>query len=267
VPQLAYKSYCWAVGTTSFRTVDFNVRIEGQLALLNEFWALSGNAERPWREAQLDYYRFMQERKFVKGDAPNPTKDAREKTAGLAAIGLTDGERRLTPVGKALLTVAQSGNFAADNPLQLPADSYIYLQQLLKTACNIDGAAVRPYVVLVYALLELGHLSDDEFTYLLPLCTTAENTAIVVEAIRKLRRDNGSIAGVILSRLLAMENYQSALTFFIKSRVTESVITAIGMNRKSGGTGGKAYDKSYYPFFETLREKSSLLRTQLRKHR
>jgi hypothetical protein len=254
MPQFPYRSYCWAVGTTSFRTVDFNVRIERQLALLDEFWALRGNIDRLWREAQLDYYRFMQKHDFVKGDAPNPTKDAREKTSGLAAIGLIDGERRLTAVGKALLAIAQSGNFASDNLLQIPADSFIYLKQLLKTACDVDGSIVRPYVVLAYALLELGHLFDDEFTYLLPLCTTTENTAMVIKAIRDLRDGKGSIDSVILSRLLAMDNYKSALAFFIKSRVTESVITAVGMNRKSGGTGEKAYDRFYYPFYETLRK-------------
>jgi hypothetical protein len=196
----------------------------------------------------------MQERDFVKGNAPNPTKDAREKTAGLAAIGLTDGERKLTAAGKALLTVAQSGNFASDNLLQIPADSFIYLKQLLKTACDVDGKFVRPYVVLAYALLELGHLIDDEFTYLLPLCTTAENTAIIIDAIRNLRSGNGSIDSIILSRLMAMDNYKAALAFFLKSRVTENVITAIGMNRKSGGGGNITYDKPYYPFYKTLRK-------------
>ena len=33
----AYKSYCWSLGTTSFRMVEFNRKIEEQLKLLNEF--------------------------------------------------------------------------------------------------------------------------------------------------------------------------------------------------------------------------------------
>ena len=34
----AYKSYCWSLGTTSFRMVEFNRKIEEQLKLLNQFW-------------------------------------------------------------------------------------------------------------------------------------------------------------------------------------------------------------------------------------
>lgn len=32
-----YKSYCWSMGTTSFRTADFNQKIEKQLTLLPSF--------------------------------------------------------------------------------------------------------------------------------------------------------------------------------------------------------------------------------------
>ncbi|MDR1247437.1 MAG: hypothetical protein LBK57_10545 [Clostridiales Family XIII bacterium] len=88
-----YKSFCWSLGTTSFRTMDFNVRIEHQLSLLSEFRKVNGGA---WALAQEDYYHFIQERGFVKGNAPNPAKDAREKTSGLVDIGLIDGERNLT---------------------------------------------------------------------------------------------------------------------------------------------------------------------------
>jgi hypothetical protein len=253
MPQFSFKGYCWVVGTTSFRTVDFNLRIERQLALLSEFWILPETAGRSWRDLQLDYYRFMQICGFVKGDAPNPAKDAREKTSGLVDIGLITADRRLTEAGEALLDVAQSGNFSRNNPLQIPADSFIYLKQLLKTSVSVEGETVRPFVMAAYALLRLGYLSDDEFTYLLPLCTNRENTEEVIGKIEALRNGNGSIDGIILARLIAMDNYNAALTYFTSERVTESVITAVGMNRKSGGTGEKAYDKQYYPFYELLR--------------
>ena len=35
---IPYKSYCWSLGTTSFRTKNFNKTIEEQLALLDGFW-------------------------------------------------------------------------------------------------------------------------------------------------------------------------------------------------------------------------------------
>lgn len=254
MPQFAFKSYCWAIGTTSFRTIDFNVRIEQQLALLNKFWELPKNMNKSWRNTQFDYYRFMQEQGFVKGDAPNPEKDAREKTSGLTAIGLINSKRKLTPVGTALLTIAETGNFGKDNLLQIPNDSFIYLKQLLKTSNNVYGNKVRPFIVSTYILLKLGYLSNDEFAYLLPLCTTYENTKIIISEIIKLRKGIGSIDEIIKSRLMTMENYRTALEYFLSTDdVTENVITAIGINRKSGGKSDKAYDKPYFRFYELLR--------------
>jgi hypothetical protein len=52
---------------------------------------------------------------------------------------------------------------------------------------------------------------------------------------------------------MAMDNYKSALDYFLNHYVTESVITIIGMNRKSGGAGKRAYDRLYYPCYEMLR--------------
>jgi len=254
VLKFQFKSYCWAVGTTSFRTVEFNVRIEQQLYLLNEFWAKSENAGIQWRNLQHDYYRFMRKKEFVKGDAPNPEKDAREKTSGLAVIGLTDSERKLTPVGKVLLNIVNSGDFSCNNLLQLPADSFIYLKQLLKTNIAVEGDIVCPFIITIYALLKLDYLSDDEFTYLLPLCTNVDNTEKIISKIDSLRKNDGSIDDIIKARLMTMDNYKLAINYFLSSeKVTESVITAVGMNRKSGRKGGKAYDKLYYPFYKLLR--------------
>jgi hypothetical protein len=139
----------------------------------------------------------MQEQGFVKGNAPNPTKDAREKTSGLTAIGLIDGERKLTPAGAALLSITEGKNFGRDNKIQIPNDSFIYLKQLLKMSSYVDEKIVRPFVVTAYALLELGNLSYDEFTYLLPMCTTRENTKSVIGAIKELRNGVGSIDEII----------------------------------------------------------------------
>jgi hypothetical protein len=249
-----FKSYCWSVGTTSFRTVDFNARIERQLALLNEFWIMPENADKDWLDAQSDYYRFVQDHGFVKGIAPNPTKDAREKTSGLVNIGLMTNDRKLTPVGQSLLDISLRGNFDRDNPLQIPADSFVYLKQLLKASNKVADNIVRPFVITAYAIMQLGYLTADEFTYLLPLCTNSENTATIIAAIENLRRGSGSIDEIIKARLMAMDNYKSALTYFLKQRVTESVITAVGINRKSGVAGTKAYDKPYYLFYKSLRK-------------
>ena len=73
-----YKSYCWSLGTTSFRTADFNLKIEKQLLLLSEFWQKHPYGRWASNEPiQALYYDFMKESRFLSGDAPNKPKDAR----------------------------------------------------------------------------------------------------------------------------------------------------------------------------------------------
>ena len=129
---IGFKSYCWAVGTTSYRTDDFNMNIEWQLALLKEFWGLSENKNKSWRgdnALQADYYTFLKEKGFVSGEANRPDKDAREKTSGLRDIGLLDDDRNITEAGEALLKISQSKDFSPDNLLEIPKDSYLYFKQ------------------------------------------------------------------------------------------------------------------------------------------
>ncbi|MBQ3441668.1 MAG: hypothetical protein IJG33_00330, partial [Selenomonadaceae bacterium] len=79
---LQYKSFYWSLGTTSFRTKNFNKKIEQQLALLRDFWALKENAGKVWNgnnELQTAYYDFLHEASFISGNANNKPKDAREK--------------------------------------------------------------------------------------------------------------------------------------------------------------------------------------------
>ena len=246
-----FRSYCWALGTTSFRTSGFNVQIECQLDLLDRFRTRNSG---DWRGLQIPYYRFMQSEGFVSGDAPNPAKDAREKTTGLVKLGLIDGDRRLTAVGKALLTLSRSGNFGEDNALQISNDSFIYLKQLLKTSDSRCGTPVRPYAVLAYLLTMLGELSMDEYTYLLPLCVNAKCTADIVTAITRVREGKKSIDDIIVDTLLGMTNYETALWYFLErvQNVTADVIMDIGMNRKSGSGGMQGYDMPLFDLYETL---------------
>ena len=41
--KIGFKSYCWAIGTTSYRTDNFNLSIEKQLHLLRQFRELEEN--------------------------------------------------------------------------------------------------------------------------------------------------------------------------------------------------------------------------------
>lgn len=90
---LKYKSFYWCLGTTSFRTKNFNKRIEQQPALLRDFWSQEENSGKTWEEnngIQTAYYYFLQKVGFISGNAPNKSKDAREKTSGLVALGFID---------------------------------------------------------------------------------------------------------------------------------------------------------------------------------
>ena len=248
----AYKSYCWSLGTTSFRMVEFNRKIEEQLKLLNEFWALPQNRNKNWsanNAIQVAYYEFIKEQGFIEDrEAPRKDKDAREKTSGLVDLGLINDERRLTSAGQALLAVAQSGNFEDNNLLQIPADSFIYFKQLLKLSCQFDEDYARPYAVLAYTLAELGEISKEEFTYLLPLATNRNKMDMIINSIREIRNGNTTIDDIIISILYGMDNYQEAKNMFILADVvSEDLIQEIGMNRKS-----RKYDKPYFNLYNAL---------------
>ena len=248
----SYKSYCWSLGTTSFRMVEFNRKIERQLELLRDFWAKPAFANQQWPEnesLQEQYYNHLKGNDFIEGDAPRKAKDAREKTSGLVDLGLIDDERRLTEAGNALLQIALNADFNTNNLLQIPADSFIYLKQLLKVYSPIDNGYVRPYIVLIMALNRLGELSFDEFTYLLPLAINEAKTQDVFDSIESIRRGNSTIDETIINILMNMPNYQEAFDILLKSDVTEKVITEVGMNRKS-----RSYDKPYFKLYKALQE-------------
>lgn len=248
---LQYKSFYWSLGTTSFRTKNFNKKIEQQLALLRDFWSLKENVNKAWNgnnEIQTAYYDFLHEAGFIYGDANNKPKDAREKTSGLVSLGLIDDNRRLTEVGKQLLSISERNDFSVDNSLGIPADSFIYLKQLLKTSVKVDTEQVRPFIVTIYLITKLGGLSYEEFTYLLPLSIDRQSTLDAVEKIKALRNNATTIDEIILSRLMARDNYKTALKYFFRIKaVTADVIAAVGINRKS-----RQYDKAYFPLYDAL---------------
>ena len=160
-PNIAYKSYCWSFGTTSFRTKNFSQKIETLLLLLDDFWKHPENVNQDWKGnalLQSSFYDFMKEHHFLVGNAPRKEKDAREKTSGLVDIGLITQNRKLSQVGKKLLELSKNNNFTADNILSIPQDSYIYFMQMLKTYNEFEGEYVRPYFVLLF-LFQRNHSS------------------------------------------------------------------------------------------------------------
>lgn len=249
--EIGFKSYCWAIGTTSYRTDKFNMSIELQMKLLKEFRNIPENKGKSWtgnNKFQAEYYEFLKNKEFVKGDAPRPDKDAREKTSGLRDIGLLDDERNVTAAGEALIEISQSEDFTSDNLLEIPRDSYLYFKQLLKTSNDVDGKNVRPFVVFLYVISKVGYLTYDEFTYLLPLCVDRETTDKVIGCVISSRNGSMDYEDIILSVLMGMENYKKALSLLQEGEITEELICNVGINRKSA-----RYDKPYYILYNLLK--------------
>ena len=248
--EIGFKSYCWSIGTTSYRTDNFNMSIELQMKLLQQFRNLPENKEKTWtgnNAFQAEYYEFLKKSSFIKGDATRPDKDAREKTSGLRDIGLLDDERNVTATGEALINISQSEDFSSDNYLEIPKDSFLYFKQLLKTSIDVDGNKVRPFVVFLYVVSKVEYLTYDEFTYLLPLCVDKETTDMVIDCIKQSRKGKMNYEDIILSVLMEMDNYKTALAMLQEEEISEELICNIGINRKSA-----RYDKPYYDLYRLL---------------
>ena len=252
---IAFKSFYYSLGTTSFRMRNFNQKIEQQLDLLNQFWQKSEYANEKWESnesVQEAYYNFIKESGFLKeGDAPRKAKDARQKTSGMRDIGLIDDNRRLTAVGKKLLEIAKSGNFASDNFLQIPKDSFIYFRQLLKTFITINkDSGVRPFVLLARLLKKFNYLSKEEFMYLFPLCINRETTEFIENKLSEFRGKDVNVREIVTEIFMQQQNYKDALDYFIAEKsVSEETFCKVGLNRKS-----KGYDRVYFPLYNAIKK-------------
>jgi len=261
IETLAYSSFFWSLGTTSFRTKEFNYSIEKQLACLDDFWKIPENSNQGWEKkymapGQADiydiknrYYDFMRDRGLTTGDDSIKYKAAREKTSGLVDLGLINENHRLTAVGRHILAISKSEDYSPDNPLLISKDSYVYLKQLLKLYIKTDGVIVRPFVVVLYLLSKLEYLTYDEFTFLAPLCTTAEITEQMIEDIKEIRRGEKTKEDIIIRVMMTKDNYLRAYQVLMEFEESEFIITQIGLNRKS-----RKYDKPYYPLYLLLKE-------------
>ena len=218
--------------------------------LLDEFYnGIIKNSDWNWNnELQEKYYDFMKDKKFVAGDAKRKDKDAREKTSGLVDIGLITDDRLITEAGRELLSLASNGNFKINNLFNINSDSFVYLRQLLKTSIDVNGSMVRPFIITVKCLTELGYLSYDEFTYFVPLIKDEESAKEIISDIKLYRENKIELDEIIYKRLIQMPNYQLAKETIVTSDIDEDLICLIGMNRKS-----RSYDKPYYKLYENIK--------------
>ena len=246
---IKFQSYCWSLGTTSFRVNNLNFKIERQLQILKELWNENPNVR--WNgnnSIQEEYYNKMLQKNFITGEANNKPKDARQKTSGLVQIGVIDDNRHITEIGEKIIDIVEQENFKSDNIFNINKDSYLYLKQLLKLQITDNGINIKPFAVLLYFLSELGYLTKDEFTYILPLCTNREYIDIMLENIKKYRNNQKTIEDIIQNKMENMSNYKAAIDF-IKGNGVNSIdeFSIIDMGRK-----GTKYVEPMYNFFEAL---------------
>lgn len=242
---MAFKSYSWSIGTTSFRTSQLNYKIERQLQLLKEFWKLNPNSQ--WNSnTQKKYYNYLKENDFIYGEALRPDKDAREKTSGLVNIGVITDDRRLTAVGNNIENLLYK-QMTKDNIFFVSEDSYYYLLQMLKLQIVDGDIKIRPFIALVYMIEKLDYLSYEEFTYLLSLCKNKYDVKKMVENI-KANRMGLDINEIIKMKIFEMKNYLEAWNIFRQDYpITEETFEKIGINRKS-----RAYDRNYNNVYHAL---------------
>lgn len=244
---MAFKSYCWSLGTTSFRVQNLNYKIEKQLQMLNELW--SNKENKTWDYfTQQKYYNIMHKEGFLIGDAERKDKDARQKTSGLVEIGVIDKKRRITEIGYKIIEIIKNGDFNDDNIFNIPKDSYIYLKQLLKMQKIGTDMKVKPFIVLIYLLSNLQYLTKEEFTYLLPLCLKNCEAKDMINTVKMLRENEITIEDIIKNRMNSMKNYQEALEFMNHNEIdTLDKFTKVDMNRKS-----KDGSKNLFQFYKDL---------------
>lgn len=257
--RIPYSSFMWKFGTTSFRTTEFNRRIEWQLGLLDKFWQMPKNHDLGWEKKykapyQKDiydvknrYYDWLVENGFTEGNDAIKYKAAREKTSGLYDMGLINENHRITEVGRSLMKISKDHDFLTKTSLGISKDSYLYLLQLLKLSYDDTGSIVRPLIVVLFLLSKLDYLSNDEFRYLMPLCTDASSTSYILQCIEGLRNGKGTIDSILVDFLLSKKNYQLGLERFSNNVFSEKLLLSVGMNRKSA-----AYDKNYINVYKEL---------------
>lgn len=259
--KIPYTSFMWKLGTTSFRTKEFNYKTERQLALLDAFWKDPENASQGWEkkymapgqndiyEIKVRYYDYLVDNGFMEGGEPwsRKYKTAREKTSGLYDMGLINENHRLTEAGRYLLELSTSLRYNEKTPIGISMDSMLYLEQLLKLSQKINGQTVRPLIVILYLLSRLDYLSHNEFCYLMPLCTDWHSTEHIISLTHRLRNREVTINQVITEVMMSKSNYAEGLRRFANMPFSEEMLLSVSMNRKSA-----AYDRSYVTLYKEI---------------
>ena len=264
---MPFKTYCWSLGTTSFRVADLKFKIESQLRLLTKLF--EENPGEYWINLQVKYFDLLVEAGL---SVPNPkttkealakkAKDARQKSSSLVNLGLITDDRKVTKVGKKVLEIFETMEFDNDNIFFIRNDSFLYLKQLLKY--EIDGRDynefnIKPIVSIIYAISQMGHLTEEEFTFLLPLCKNTDEVIETVELIKELRQQKTTISAIIRHRILSMDNYKELLNTFLSSTtINLDLMEELNCDRKSSKYASQIYLNLYNEMLQYFTMKKSL---------
>lgn len=249
--EMKFQTFCWSLGTTSFRVKDLAYKLYKQLVILKEL--KSKYPDKSWQELQGKFYDEMHKAGLATGDAKRKEKDARQFTSSLVQLGLTDEERTPTEVGERLMHVIESGSAEKSNILKLPPEAFIFFKQMLKLRMDFNDRdykefKIKPYQIVTYMLLVLEYLTYEELTYFVPLCKTAEESNEIIDAIKKFRTGKLTVEDFLRSKIEQMANYKSALDYFLNEKVdVPDRFAAIGLGRK-----GKKYDEIYFHIYKQI---------------
>jgi hypothetical protein len=257
-----FQSYSWTYGTTSFRVSELKYLIERQLIRLKELWSEYPNAS--WQEIQNIYFDKLVEEGIAQPTAKRKDKDARQKTSSLKDLGLITEDRKLTEVGEKIYQIAKNNNFNFDNIFQIRNDSFIYFKQFLKiefskisNAKNYYDFKINPFLAIIYSILELGYLTREEFTYLIPTCKNFDEIKKLLEKIKKLqnRKDEKKfINKYIFNKIKNSPNYKSALKCLLENPLNEENFKIAYLDRKSK-ENAKFHFKLYKKIIEYYKNK------------
>ena len=258
---MIFRSYCWSLGSTSFRVKDLSYKNEQLLLLLEQFWKTHSE----WNSTtQPDFYDLMKSSGLITGEAKLKDKDARQKTSGLHELGLVYQDRKITPVGYAILDNVKKDNFSSNNIFGIESDSYLYLLQLLKLRPSVnievddfygDSSIVhlhtsetyRPFIRLLHLLCYFEYITKDEFTYLL-----AYNfyDSCLIKDIESVRSGKCKIDDILIKKIMRMSNYREALDYFKSVEANNvAVFSDITMSRKS-----TSYDENLFKIYTLLKD-------------
>lgn len=95
---------------------------------------------------------------------------------------------------------------------------------MLKTSYSLNGNAIRPFIILLAAIVEFKYLTYEEFTYLLPLCIGQNEYKVIADGIKKLRDGKCGIDEIIIDHFFSSVISQlKKIAFSAETRLGDNI--------------------------------------------